>query len=209
MQGQTSKASETIVTPLGAVLIQVSGSATTTIALKETEVSNLPKGMAIDGVVLCCIRIATPVVRGFPLRLSATVDQDGGPEPGEWLESMSFSSDNGILQVATRESSWLAAYGLAAEPVQMERNGFSQTILEAPAETALFVSVAWRLRDGLAAGDDGSTWFAADLALPYASAMLRSWSAEFELPADVREKPAGPDAAIQPDGRLQADQPAS
>ncbi|RIA43893.1 hypothetical protein DFR49_2124 [Hephaestia caeni] len=166
MSVQISEVSTTATSPLGAVSFHVSGSSGITIDVSQTEVPALPKGMVVDGVMLICIHIATPVTREFPVQLTASVGCNGDAETGEWLESMAFPSDDGVLQVAMRDTEWLAANGVTAEPVQYQRQGFYQIISNAPAATTLYVSVAWRVDDRAAAANDASTWFAADLTLP-------------------------------------------
>jgi hypothetical protein len=163
---QSSEASATATSPLGGVSIHVSGSSGVTIAVAPAEVPGLPSGMAVDGVMLFSIRLAMPVTPELPLRLRVDVGRDGDAETGERLESMSFASGEGILQVATRDREWLAAEGVTAEWVQYQPQGFTQIISEAAAGTALYVSVAWRVDERAAAANDISTWFAADLALP-------------------------------------------
>jgi hypothetical protein len=162
----SSGASATAATPLGAVSLHVEGSPGVTIAVADVQASELPPGMAVDGAILISVLVAMPVTPESPLRLRVTAGRDGGSDTGEWLESMEFASGDGILHMATRDSDWLAAKGVAAEPVQYERQGFTQTISEAPAGTALYISVAWRVDAIAAAANDASTWFAADLALP-------------------------------------------
>jgi hypothetical protein len=56
---------------------------------------------------------------------------------------------------------------IISDPVAYERHGLRQTVNEAPAGAVLHVSVAWRTIEGDPHLDDGSTWFAADLALPW------------------------------------------
>ncbi|QCI68240.1 hypothetical protein [Phreatobacter stygius] len=165
MSVQEPEARATAVSPLGTLSLHVTGASGVTIDVAQAQVPKLPEGMAVDGVMLICVRLAVQITRESPMRIRATADQDGHPETGEWLESMAFANGAGRLQVAMRDDAWLAARGVAAEPVQYERQGFSQVIHEAPAGTALYVSAAWRIDCATAAGDV-SAWFAADLALP-------------------------------------------
>lgn len=166
MTVQSLDVSAIATTPLGAVSLQVSGSSGMTIEVAPAEIPELPDGMAVDGVTLICVRLATPISRELPVRVRVTFGQDGDPETGQFLDSIAFSSDAGVLQVAMRDNEWLAANGVIAEPVQYELRGFSQTISQAPAGTAFYVGVTWRVDKGAAAANDASAWFAADLALP-------------------------------------------
>lgn len=161
-----SQAGTTATTPFGAVSVRAEGSAGATIRAARVELPGLPDGMAVGGIFLFSIRVAGPVTRELPLRLEVSVDRDGAPEPGQWLESMAFAGDDGVLQVATHDSEWLAAKGIVAEHVHYASRGFTQLLWEAPAGTVLHVSVAWSVDEGAAPADDFSPWFAADLALP-------------------------------------------
>lgn len=166
MASPSLEAGATATTPLGEVSLCVEGSAGVTIGVAPAAIPDLPEGMAVDGVILMTIRVATPVTPDSPLRLRVSVGQDGDAETGEWLESMSFASAEGILQVATHDCEWLISKGVTADWVQYESQGFTQSVRKAPAETALHVSVAWRVDERAAVANDASTWFAADLALP-------------------------------------------
>lgn len=161
-----SEATATAISPVGVVSLHVHGSLGVTIGVNEAEAPDLPDGMAVGGVTLIKVGIATPVTRGAPLLLDVAVDHEGDAETGEWLESMAFRTTVGVLQVAARDPDWLAGNGIVAEYVDYGPRGFRQTILEADADTTLYVSVAWRTGDSTAIADDASTWFAADLALP-------------------------------------------
>lgn len=162
----TSEATVTATSPLGAVSLRVHGSSAVTVGVSGTEAPDLPNGMTVDGVVLIRVCIITPVTRESPLFLEVALDDEGDAETGEWLESMAFRTDNGVLQVAARDAEWLAAKGVVAECVEYRARGFRQTISEAAAGTAIYVSVAWRFRDRAVTANEVSTWFAADLALP-------------------------------------------
>ena len=162
----TSGATATVTTPLGAVSLHVLGSAGVTVGAERADVPDLPSGMAVDGVMLIRVFIATPVTAESPLLLEAAFDGQGDPETGEWLESMAFQTDRGVLQVAIRDREWLAGRGVVADYAEFQERGLKQTVLEAAAGTTLYASVAWRVGDGAAGADDASTWFAADLALP-------------------------------------------
>ena len=153
-------------TPLGAVSLNVHGPVAVTIQVNSIEAPKLPQGMAVDGVMLIEVSIATRVNRYSPLLLYVAFAHEGDAETGEWLESMAFRTDEGVLQVAVRDPEWLAATEVVAEYAEYKRNGFRQTILETGAETKLYVSIAWRRGSGATTMDDVSTWFAADLALP-------------------------------------------
>jgi len=162
---QSAQTRASAVSPLGTVTLEVSGSAAIVIDVASADVPKLPEGLAVDGVTLFSVRLVSPVTRKSPVLLRATAHQDGDPEAGQWLDSISFESEAGVLQVAVRDDEWLAAKGVIAEPVGYDRQGFKQIINEAPAGTVLHVSVAWRAVP-IAAVNDASTWFAADLALP-------------------------------------------
>lgn len=150
-------------TPLGAVTLDVSGSSAVAVDVAQAD-PQLPNGMTVDSVLLFSFQLQEHVTPTSPLRLSVSADQKGDPETGEWLDSMAFESAGGVIQVAVRDDEWLASKRIGAEPVQYERQGFSQTIREAAAGTVLFASVAWRVHPS-ATANDSSTWFAADLAL--------------------------------------------
>ena len=152
--------------PVGAVSLQVSGPCGTAIDVMQTDIPKLPVGMAVDGAMLMRIRLAIPATRELPLQVRVTVGQDGDPESGEWLESMSFSNDDGVLHIAMRDREWFDAKGIAAEYLKYERQGFEQIISEAPTGSAFYISVVWRLHGDAAVVDDLSTWFAVDYALP-------------------------------------------
>ena len=153
-------------TPLGAVSLHVHGPAGVTVDVKRVEPPNLPEGMAVDGVMLIEIGTAAPITSELPTLLYLAFDCEGDAETGEWLESMAFRTDEGVLQIAARDPEWLAATDVVAEYAAYKSQGFRQTILEAAAGTKLYISVAWRLGVDAATVDDVSTWFAADLALP-------------------------------------------
>lgn len=162
MQSNHSRASA--LSPLGTVSLEVSGSSAVAIEICPAGVPALPAGMVIDGVLLFSIRLALKVSSQSPVQISVTVDRDGYPETGQWLDSMAFGNDAGVLQVAMRDDEWLAAKGIVAEPAKYGRRGFDQTINEAPAGTVLYASAAWR--NAPSSVNDASTWFAADLVLP-------------------------------------------
>src|SRR5436305_6289480 len=128
MMAQTSRAQAVASTPLGDVQLEVSGSSDVAITVALADLPALPSGMTVDGAMLFSIRLASPVTRRSPVTMRATVGQDGDPESGQSLDSMSFGSDEGILQVAVRDDEWLAAHGVIAEPVQYARQGFDQVI---------------------------------------------------------------------------------
>ena len=153
-------------TPVGAVTLEVTGSSAVIIDVAKADVPELPKGMAVDGVLLLSARLQEDVTLTSPVRLTANADHRGVPETGEWLDSMAYEISGGAMQVAIRDDEWLAARHIAAEPVQYETCGFSHVISEAAAGTVLYASVAWRLHPS-ATANDSSTWFAADLALPH------------------------------------------
>jgi len=151
--------------PLGTVTLDVSGTVATVINVDPADVSELPEEMAVDGVMLFSVRLVSPATRKSPVVLRATAHQDGDPETGQFLDSIAFESEAGVLQVAVRDDEWLAANGIIADPVGYDRQGFTQIINEAPTDTVLHVSVAWRAAP-VVGMNDASTWFAADLALP-------------------------------------------
>ena len=153
-------------TPLGAVTLEVGGSSMVAIDVAHADTAELPDGMAVDGVLLFSVRLQEQVTPSSPARLSASADHEGGPETGEWLDSMGFEIGSGVMQVAVRDDEWLAAHGITADPVQYEKRGFSQLIREAAAGTVLYASVAWRVHRSVTA-NDGSAWFAADLGRPH------------------------------------------
>lgn len=162
----TPEATTTATSPLGVVSLHAHGSSGVTLSVDQTEAPDLPVGMAVDSVIMFKVGIATPVTHEAPLLLAVALEHEGDAETGEWLESMAFRTDEGVLQVAVRDSEWLASKGIVAEHVEYKARGFSQTILEAAAGTTLYVSSAWRIGDRAATANDVSTWFAADLALP-------------------------------------------
>lgn len=166
MGERLSGVSETVLSPLGAVSVSITGRPGATIQVAKPDIPELSEGMAVDGVTLIRIDISAPVIPEFPVLLQVTAYQDGDAETGEWLDSMAFISPEGVLQVAVHDSDWLAVNGIVADPVQYEPRGFKQTITKSGVGTTLYVSLAWRLADGDALADDASTWFAADLALP-------------------------------------------
>lgn len=153
--------------PLGVVVFGIIGLPSVTIEVSPIEVPKLPDGMVVDGVMLASINVATPVTREMPLHLEVTFDHEGHRDTGECLESIGFQSDRGALHVAVRDDEWLAARGVVADHVEHKSRGFRQTIFEADAGTRLYVSVAWREGRRDPVTDDVSTWFAADLALPF------------------------------------------
>jgi hypothetical protein len=153
--------------PLGVVVFGIIGSPRVTIEVSQIEVPKLPDGMVVDGVVLASINVATPVTREMPLHLEVAFDHDGHPDTGQCLESIDFQTDRGAMHVAVRDDEWLAARGVVADYVEYRSRGFRQTIFEAAAGTTLYVSAAWREGSCAPAADDVSTWFAADLALPF------------------------------------------
>jgi len=163
MQPAQTRASA--MSPLGTVTLDVSGTVATVISVDPAEVPELPEDMAVDGVMLFSVRLDSPVTRKSPVVLRATAHRDGDPETGQFLDSIAFESEAGVLQVAVRDDEWLAANGVIAKPVGYDRQGFTQIINEAPAGTVLHVSVAWRAVP-VVGMNDASTWFAADLALP-------------------------------------------
>lgn len=165
MMAHTSRAHAVASTPLGEVHLDVSGSSDVAITITAADPPALPHGMAVDGALLFSVRLASPVIRKWPVSVSATAGQDGDPESGQWLDSMSFRSAAGILQVAVRDDEWLATHGVIAEPVKYAQKGFRQEISEAPSGVVLYASVAWRTTSTNVASDN-STWFAADLLLP-------------------------------------------
>lgn len=161
---QSTHARASAMSPLGSVSLEVNGSSAVAIEVGPVGVPALPDGMTVDGAVLFSLRLATGVSRRSPVRIYVTVDREGDPETGQWLDSMAFGNEAGVLQVAMRDDEWLATKGIVAEPVTYERRGFTQTINEAPAGTVLYVSAAWRTAS--LPVNDASTWFAVDLALP-------------------------------------------
>lgn len=161
------EASVIVPTPLGAVSVNVTGGAGLVLDVEPVTPPRLAQGMAVDGVMLVRVRVDGGVVRDLPLNLHVTADHEGGPESGQWLDSVSYSTPAGTLQVAVRDGEWLEAKKIVSEPVAYEPRGFRQTVNAAPAGALLYVSVAWRARQSdRALPDDASTWFAADLALP-------------------------------------------
>ena len=162
---QTGHAQAVATSPLGAVTVDVRGSSDLEVRVLPAAMPELPEGMIVDGVLLFAVRLGSSVTRHSPIQLTATANQNGDPETGQWLDSVVFESTGGFLQVAIRDDEWLAGTGVVAEPVQYERRGLTQVITEAQAGTVLYASVAWRTAaKGVA--NDSSTWFAADLALP-------------------------------------------
>ena len=130
------------------------------------QMPRLPEGMAVDGVRLVRVTMDAGVRSDLPLSLQVTADLDGEPEAGEWLDSVAYQGRDGTFQIAVRDSEWLEAKGLVAEPVGYEPRGLRQTVNNAPVGALLYVSLAWRVVEGGLASDDFSTWFAADLVLP-------------------------------------------
>jgi hypothetical protein len=165
MSTHTANTEAVINSHVGAVTVAIRGSPDVAIEVSAVPLPELPDGMIVDGVMLFLIRLASPVSQDLPVTFSASANQEGGPESGQWLDSMAFENARGIFQVAIRDDEWLAAQGIVAEPVSYGRHGFFQTIREAPSGTVLYASVAWRT---VFTGTEknSSTWFAADLALP-------------------------------------------
>lgn len=161
-----TEASEIVPTPLGAVSVRVTGGSGVLIEVMPVPVPQLPEGMAVDGVKLVRVGVEGRVSRDSPLKLIVTVDLKAVPEDGQYLNSIECHANGGILQVAVRDNYWLEAKGIVAEPVAYQPHGLLQTVREAPAGIFLYVSVAWRAIEGDLRSSDGSTWFAADLALP-------------------------------------------
>lgn len=161
----TSRAYAIASTPLGDVRLDVGGASDVAITVASADLPALPDGMAVDGVLLISIRLASPVTRKSPVTVSVNAGQDGDPESGQWLDSMAFVSAAGVLQVAIRDDEWLATYGIIAEPVEYAQQGFGQIISEAPGGGALYASAAWRIASTNVV-NDSSTWFAVDLLLP-------------------------------------------
>lgn len=159
-------ANVTVPTPLGTVSVRVTGGAGVVIDAAKVPVPQLPEGMVVDGVTLVQVRIEGGVRRDLPLHLHVTADLEGGPESGQWLDSVGYAGRDGTLQVAVHDDEWLETKGIASEPVAYERHGLRQTVNEAPSGALLHVSVVWRAVEGGLAPADSSTWFAADLALP-------------------------------------------
>lgn len=159
-------ATATATSPLGVVSLHVLGSSDVTIGVSQADSPKLPEGMAVDGVMLIKVVIATQVTREAPLLLKVAVDQEGDAETGEWLESMAFQTAEGVLQIGARDPEWLAGKDILAEYVDYGPRGFRQTILEAAAGTTLYLSVVWRIGNGTANADDISTWLAAEMVLP-------------------------------------------
>src|SRR5436305_1486253 len=118
MGERLSDVSETVLSPLGAVSVRVSGGQGATIQVAKPDIPELPEGMAVDGVTLIRIDIAAPVIQELPVLLQVTAYRNGDPETGEWLDSMAFISPEGVLQVAVHDSDWLAVNGVVADPVQ-------------------------------------------------------------------------------------------
>ena len=161
---QSTHVRASAMSPLGSMSLEVNGSSAVAIEVGPVGVPALPDGMTVDGALLFSLRLAAEVSRTAPVRIDVIVDCDGDPETGQWLDSMAFGNDAGVLQVAMRDDEWLATKGIVAEPVTYERRGFTQTINEAPAGTVLYASAAWR--NAPLHVSDASTWFAVDLALP-------------------------------------------
>ena len=165
MMAHTYRAHAVASTPLGDVRLDVGGTSDVSITVASSDLPALPDGMAVDGVLLFSIRLASPVARISPVTVSVSAGKDGDPESGQWLDSMSFVSAAGVLQVAVRDDEWLASDGVVAGPVEYAQQGFRQIISEAPGGMMLYASVAWRIASTNVV-NDSSTWFAADLVLP-------------------------------------------
>jgi hypothetical protein len=127
---------------------------------------HLPAGMSIDGAALVRVTTLGEVSAAQPLTLEILADFEAEPESGEWLDSVVFSTPGGRLQVGTRDTDYLRDRGIACDEVEYTARGMRLAVREAPAATALFVSIAWRLAQADGGQDDMSTWFAVELALP-------------------------------------------
>lgn len=163
MSSTASNAPFVVTSPFGDVSLRVEPS-----TFFETIVDpqpQLPMGMSVDGLVLLRVPIPESVSPTTPLRLDVFAEFDGHPESGEWLDSVLYLPPGGRLQVGVHDDAWLAEKGIVAEVEYLQR-GLRQVIRQAPADSALFVSVAWRAAAGEGDEDDLSTWFAVDLALP-------------------------------------------
>jgi hypothetical protein len=138
-----------------------------TIEVEPILAPQLPEGMVVDGATLVRVRIEGGVRHDLPLNLRVTADLEGGPESGQWLDSVGYPAPGGTLQVGVRDCEWLETKRIISEPVSYDPRGLRQTVNEAPAGALLHVSVAWRATKGdLASPDNSATWFAVDLALP-------------------------------------------
>jgi hypothetical protein len=157
------EASEAVLTPMGAVLVRVTGGSGAAIEVERVPVPRLPDGMAVDGVQQVRLRINDAIRCGLPLNLHVTANREGHPDSGQWLDSVAYVSNGGIVQVAVRDSEWLEARGVIAE-VAYETRGLRLTVNEAPAGALLHVSVVWLESD--LPSTYICAWFAADLALP-------------------------------------------
>jgi hypothetical protein len=124
MSTHTANTEAVINSPVGAVTVAIRGSPDVAIEVSAVPLPELPDGMIVDGVMLFLIRLASPVSQDLPVTFSASANQEGGPESGQWLDSMAFENARGIFQVAIRDDEWLAAQGIVAEPVSYGRHGF-------------------------------------------------------------------------------------
>lgn len=152
-------------TPLGDVLVTVSGAPRVGLEAFPVAVPALPAGMRVDGVNLLRIRFKQAVTPDKSVLLKVAVGRPGDASSGEWLESMAFGSPEGVLQAGLRDREWLAGEGIVASWASYEDDHVQQTVTVAPSNASMYVSIAWR-SGSHADAEDVSTWLAVDLALP-------------------------------------------
>jgi hypothetical protein len=156
---------ERIATPLGPVLITLQGD-DEGVRIERTSVSpDLPEGLFVDGALLVELVFEREI--STDLILLARFAEEGGPEPGEHLDCVTFDTPHGRLGLATRDQDWLASRGVQSDQADYEPFGLRLEIKNVPANAKVPIGLAWRLSSNPAwPDDDASTWFAADLALP-------------------------------------------
>jgi hypothetical protein len=154
---------ERIVTPLGPVLITLSGD-DEGVRIEQGEASRTMRdGTPVD-TSLVEIVFVHPVKE---LTVTLSFDGEGGPESGENLECITFDLAGGRLSIATRDSEWLTQRGFQTDWASYGASSLRLDLQHTLPNARLPIALAWRLGSPSSwPSDDIATWFAVDLALP-------------------------------------------
>jgi hypothetical protein len=151
-----------IVTPLGPVLIMLSG---------DDGDARIEQGEALraihDGTLIetSLIEIVlTRPAKGLTVELS--FDGEGDPESGENLECITFDLAGGRLSVATRDFEWLTRKGFHTDWASYGPCSLRLDLQQTPPDARLPIALAWRLGSSSSSPNDITTWLAVDSALP-------------------------------------------
>lgn len=155
---------ERVVTPLGPVLITLSGG-DEGVRIEQGEASRTIR----DGTLVDTSLVEIVFVRpAKELTVTLSFDGEGDPESGENLECITFDLAGGRLSVATRDSEWLTQRGFQTDWASYGPSSLRLDLQQTLPDARLPIALAWRLGSPSSwPSDDISTWLAADSALPF------------------------------------------